>query len=336
MAKKDIIVIGGSAGSGAPLRQLFGDLPRDLSASLFVATHVPAHSAGHLSEILGRAGPIPVSEAIDGQPVEPGHAYIAAPDRHMLLIEGAIRLGDGPRENLARPAVDPLFRSAAFTYGPRAVGVVLSGMLNDGAAGLSAIRACGGTAIVQHPIEAEADQMPLSALEAVNADHIVPSAGLGALLVGLADDDAQGGSPRPDDLALEIEIAMGERLGAHRLGLIATPSALSCPDCSGVLSEMDKRQPLRYRCQIGHAYTAEVLTSHTDDVEEAVRLALRMMEERVTLVTRMAEDARHTGRSAVADLYESRADEYARYAGTLREAALLSLRMGRAKREQEL
>jgi two-component system chemotaxis response regulator CheB len=336
MAKKDIIVIGGSAGSGAVLRRLFADLPAELPASLFVATHVPAHSPGYLAEALERIGPFPIAEALDGQPIEPGRAYVAAPDRHLLLVDGTVRLGEGPRENMVRPAIDPLFRSAALSYGPRAVGVVLSGMLNDGAAGLSAIKSCGGTAVVQHPLDAEADQMPLAALEAVVPDHVVGVEGLARLLTGIVATDAKAWDCPSESLALEVEIAMGKRLGAHNLTRIAQPSAISCPDCHGVLSEMRDQRPLRYRCQIGHAYTAEALASHTDEVDEAVRIAMRVMEERVTLVTRMAEEARQTGRTAVAELYEARALEYARYAGTLRDAAILSLRMGRPRREQDI
>ncbi|MBV9931796.1 MAG: chemotaxis protein CheB [Alphaproteobacteria bacterium] len=336
MAKKDIIVIGGSAGSSGVLRRLFTDLPADLPASLFVSTHMPAHSSGYLADALDRVAAFPVAEAVDGQPVERGRAYVAAPDRHLMVLNGVVRLADGPRENMARPAVDPLFRSAALTYGPRAVGVILSGMLNDGASGLAAIKACGGTAVVQHPLDAEADQMPTFAMEAVIPDHVAAADGLAPLLTEIAATDAGAGEPATDDLILEVEIAMGARLGAHRLASVSQPSALSCPDCHGVLSEMNEARPLRYRCQIGHAYTAEALASHTEEIDAAVRIAMRMMEERVTLVTRMAEDARRSGRSAVAELYESRAEEYSRYAATLREAAVLSLRMGRSRREQEI
>jgi len=328
MAKKDIIVIGGSAGSSAVLRRIMRDLPGDLPASLFVATHMPTHAPAHLVDILANAGPLPVSRALDGQPVEQGHVYVAAPDRHMLLVEGTIRLGDGPRENMARPAIDPLFRSAALFYGPRAVGAVLTGMLNDGASGLAAIKACGGTAVVQHPLDAEVDQMPRAALETVLADEVAPAAELGALLARLAGTDAGEGFPPPPGLALEVEIAAGARLGAAALRKIADPSALSCPECQGVLSEMRDERPLRYRCQIGHAQTAEVLAARTEEVDEAMRIALRVMEERVTLVTRMAQDARATGRKAVAELYEARAEEYGRYAEILRTAAIRAMRVG--------
>lgn len=336
MANRDIIAIGGSAGSGAVLRQVVRDLPRDLPASIFIATHVPSHSRGYLAETLGTSESLPVAEAIDGQPIERGRVYVAMPDRHLLLIDGTIRLGDGPRENMVRPAIDPLFRSAALSYGSRAVGVVLTGSLNDGASGLHAIKSVGGTAVVQHPLDAEVDQMPLAALESVEADHVAPAADLSEVLACLARSEA-GPDHRPSEaLEMEVEIAAGRRLGSDHLRQIADPSPLSCPDCQGVLSEVRGERPLRYRCQIGHSYTAEILASRIDQVDEAMRIAMRVMEERVTLVERMAKDARQTGRLAVAELYESRAEEYRRYARTLREAATLSRRMGRAERDQEL
>lgn len=336
MAKKDIIVIGGSAGSQAPLRQIMSDLPTDTTASIFVATHVPMTSPGYLPDVLASACGLPVSAAVDGQPVEPGRVYTAVPNKHLLLVDGVMHLGNGPRENMTRPAIDPLFRSAALSYGPRAVGVVLSGLLNDGASGLCAIKACGGTAVVQHPLDAHADQMPLAALEATEVDNVASASELGRLLAAIATDDAGELVPCPTSLALEVEIAAGARPGSAGLREIADPSALSCPDCNGVLSEVRGEQPLRFRCQIGHAYTAEVLAGRGQEVGEAMRVALRIMEERLTLVTRMAQDARSTGRAAVAELYESRAEEYLRYVTVLRDAAIASLRDSRAESSDDV
>lgn len=326
MAKKDIVVIGGSAGSHSPIRQIITDLPADLPVSVFIANHVPTHSAGYLSEVLEISSKLRIMRAVDGQPIERGCVYVAVPDHHLLVVDGTIRLGNGPRENMSRPAIDPLFRSAALSYGPRVVGVVLSGMLNDGASGLWAVKACGGTALVQYPLDALSDEMPLKALEAVQADCVAPAAELGGLIARLSSEDADEEHPCPQNLLLEVDIAAGARLGAARLREIADPSALSCPACAGVLSEMTGEHPLRYRCQIGHAYTAEILESRAKHVDEALRIALRVMEERVTLVTRMSEDARRGGRNAVADLYESRAAEYTGYAQVLREAAVTSMR----------
>ena len=334
MATKDLIAIGGSAGSTAVLKQILADLPADLPASVVVTTHISTRS--YLAEALAAAGPLPVSEAVDGQPIERSHVYVAAPDRHLLLANGTIQLGEGPRENMARPAIDPMFRSAALTYGPRAVGVVVSGMLNDGASGLAAIASCGGTALVQHPLDAQSPEMPQAALEAVEGATAAPAAELASLLVKAAGEEAGPQGEPSDALRLEVDIAAGARLGAERLKTIADPSPLSCPDCQGVLSEVRGQRPLRFRCQIGHAQTAEVLAQRNEDVDEAIRIAMRMMEERVTLVTRMAQDARQTGRSAVAELYESRAEEYRRYASALREAALLTVRIGNARRTQDI
>ena len=336
MAKRDIIAIGGSAGSGAVLKRIVSELPADFPASVFVSTHVPTNSSSYLADALASSSALPVAQALDGQPVEPARIYVAAPDRHLLLIDGTIRLGEGPRENLARPSIDPLFRSAALSYGSRAVGVVLTGMLNDGAAGLHAIKSMGGTAVVQHPIDAEADQMPLAALEATEVDHVASAGDLARVITEVASSNAGPALHPPESLLLEVEIAAGGRVGSDTLRQLADPSALSCPDCHGVLSEVRDQRPLRYRCQIGHAYTAELLASHIEEVDEAVRVAMRVMEERVTLVERMAKDARDTGRSAVAELYEARGQEYRRYATTLREAAVLSVRMGRAPREQQI
>ena len=326
MANKDIIVIGGSTGSGSVLKRLMSDLPADMQASLFVATHVPTHSPGYLAESLAGCGPLPVSTAIDGQPIQKGHVYVAVPDCHLLVVDGTVRLGDGPRENMTRPAIDPLFRSAALSYGPRTVGVLVSGLLNDGASGLAAIKSCGGTAVVQHPIDAEADQMPLAALETVEVDEVAAARDLAELLVRISRSTAGEAHCPTAALQLEVAIAGGSRLGSDELQRIADPSALTCPNCQGVLSEVRDEHPLRYRCQIGHAMTAEVLAERNDQVNEAMRIALRVMEEKVTLVTRMARDARATGRDAVADLYESRSREYSGYAETLRAAAIRTMR----------
>ncbi len=216
MAKKDIIVIGGSAGCHSPLRQILSDLPPDLPASVFIATHVPTHTPGYLSEVLEMTSSLPVTRAVDGQAIERGCVYVAVPDHHLLVIDGTVRLGNGPRENLTRPAIDPLFRSAALSYGPRVVGLILSGMLNDGASGLKAIKACGGTAVVQHPLDADADQMPLSALEVVEPDRIAAASDIGQLLVEIVSEDAGRTPQGPEDLALEVEIAGRGEVGRRK------------------------------------------------------------------------------------------------------------------------
>jgi two-component system, chemotaxis family, protein-glutamate methylesterase/glutaminase len=334
VALKDIVVIGGSTGSQSVLEQIMADLPADTQASIFITTHMHWRSSGYLADILARAGPLPVSAAVDGKPILRGHVYVAVPDQHLLVVDGVIRLGGGPRENMTRPAIDPLFRSAALSYGSRVIGVILTGLLNDGASGLFAVKACGGTAVVQNPLDARADEMPRAALEVVDVDEVAPASQLGSVLGKLIECEAGEAISCPDAVKLEVEIAAGARLGAEKLLEIADPSAISCPDCHGVLSEMRDQQPLRYRCQIGHALTAEVVAARAEEVDQAMRIALRVMEERVTLVTRMAEDARRTGRTTVAELYDSRAEEYARYATVLREAAIAGLRAERVGRPE--
>lgn len=323
MPNRDIIVIGGSSGATAPLKSILGSLRPDLKAAVFVVLHIPRRSVGMLATVAKAAGPLPVHEATDGMAVEPGHVYIGAPDHHLLLAESGIRLGRGPRENLARPAIDPLFRSAAVTYGPRVIGVVLSGLLNDGAAGLNAIKRCGGFTVVQSPDDAIADEMPRRALECTNVDLCVPSVSLGDVLSELASETAGPRLPVAPALRLEVEIAAGDRITTPLLEQIARPVALTCPACDGVLSEIQGEKPLRFRCQVGHAYTAEIVASEQEGrVDEAMRVALRIIEERAELVTRMAAEGRESGRPSVAAMYADRAAEYRQYADRIREVVL--------------
>jgi two-component system chemotaxis response regulator CheB len=327
MVLKDIVTIGGSLGSSEVIKRVLRELPADFPAAVLVATHMPRSSSGYLAEALASHSALPVGQAVDGQPIERGCVYVAAPDRHLLVTGGAILLGTGPRENMARPAIDALFRSAALSFGPRVIGLVLSGLLNDGASGLHAIKARGGTTLVQHPLDAKAGDMPTAALEVVEADHVGRIDQLAGLLRAVAGTKAGPAIPPTPDLELEVSIAVGHRLGSDQLRKLAEPVALSCPHCQGVLSEVRGGKPLRFRCQIGHAFTAKsVIASGDSGVGEALRLAMRMMEERVELVSRMARDAREAGRSAVAELYEARATEYTGYAATLRRAATLDLR----------
>lgn len=327
MDNRDIIVIGGSAGATTPLKSILGGLPRGLPAAVFVVLHIPARSIGILATVTQAASHMTVLPAEDGMEIRPGHIYLGVPDRHLLLADGRILLGRGPRENMARPAIDPLFRSAAVTYGPRVVGVLLSGLLNDGASGLSAIKRCGGMALVQDPADAIADEMPLAGLRAVSADLIAPGARIGDVLADIVREVAGPRVPIPPEIRLEVDIAAGERIDSAVIGRIADPAPLICPDCGGVMSQLREPGPLRFRCQVGHAKTAEVLAYEQESaVDEALRVALRIIEERAELVSRMAEDARGAGRRAVAEMYGDRAEEYRRYGDTIRRAVLRSMR----------
>lgn len=325
MQNRDIIVIGGSAGATAPLKQILAQLPADLPAAVFVVLHISAQGAGLLTTIASAAGKLPVRQAENGMVIENGTVYLAAPDRHLLLFANHMMLGRGPRENMSRPAIDPLFRSAALHYGPRVIGVVLSGLLSDGADGLHAIKRCGGIALVQDPADAIANEMPLRALQAANADLCVPGARLGDVLSDLSREKPGSVLPVPADVRLEVEIAAGERIDTPRLSSIAQPVALTCPSCGGVLSAMQGGNPLRFRCQVGHGFTGDTLAKQQEGrVDEALRVALRIINERAELVHRMAEEARLCGRRAVADMYELRAAEYREYADNIRRVVLKS------------
>jgi two-component system chemotaxis response regulator CheB len=322
MAQRDIIVIGSSAGGASVLMELVRRLPADLQAAMFIVTHLPAGRPSELAALLDERSPLPIGEAVDGQPIETSRGYVAPPGRHLLLMDRVVRLGRGPHENMARPAVDPLFRSAALAFGSRVIGVILSGFLDDGASGICAVKQRGGLAVVQHPLDAEAPEMPRAALEAVDADHVVNARELPELLVGLAGQPAPESPPPDPGLAFEVRVAAGAGPPPEELAGFAAPSRLTCPHCHGVLSQVETAGPLRFRCQTGHAFSAEAaLAAQQRDVDEAVLVALRVMEERCALVSSMAKEARESGRNAVAELYETRAEEYGRYAATLREAA---------------
>jgi two-component system chemotaxis response regulator CheB len=327
LTKRDIIVIGGSAGAPAALHELVGGLSPDLQASIFIVTHVPIHGTMMLAGLLSARTSLPVTYAVDGDPILPGRILIAPPDRHLLLTRDGVRLGTGPRENLSRPAIDPLFRSAAAAFGARVIGVVLTGMLNDGASGLLAIQQCGGATVVQDPIEARSPEMPRAALRAVEADHVVGLAEMAPLLESLAREEAPLGRAASEDLRLEVEIAQGAPSGSERLMTLAQPSTFSCPECHGVLSEMKADGPLRYRCQIGHALTAEALDECQDKaLEAALGMALRIIEERVALVRRLEEDAVAQGNSASAELHGARVREYAEQAAVVRRAMVATMK----------
>lgn len=326
MPNRDIIVIGGSSGGTAPLKDILARLPLDMPAAVFVVLHIPARGIGILSTVASAAGRLPVKLAMQGLPIEHGTVYLAAPDHHLLIAEGHLVLGRGPRENMVRPAIDTLFRSAAMAYGPRVIGVVLSGLLSDGAVGLQAIKRCGGLAVVQEPTDALADEMPRRALEVNSVDFCLPGALIGDVLAELAGEEAGQMGPVPPDIQLEVRIAAGERIDSEALATIARPAALTCPSCGGVLSAVKPQHSLRFRCQVGHAFTADVLAEEQDSrIDEAMCVALRIVDERLQLVSRMAESARASGRTAVAEMYEARAEEYRKYSEVIRQAVLRSL-----------
>jgi two-component system chemotaxis response regulator CheB len=325
MARRDIVVVGGSAGGVEALRRIVAALPGALPAAVFVVVHVSPHGESHLPEILARAGPLPASHPVDGEPVEPGRIYVAPPDMHLILREGRMRLRRGPRENRHRPAIDPLFRSAAEAFGPRVVGVVLSGALDDGTAGLIAVKIAGGVTVVQDPAEAFAADMPRNAMKYLAVDHVLPAREIGALVTRLVREDAGRAAP-----AVSEESVQERRLSEFDMAQIESddrpgkPSGFSCPDCGGVLWELDPESDLlRFRCRVGHAYAQDNLTAaQADEVERALWTALRALEERAAMARRVATQARERDFPALAGPHEERALEAEAHAAKLREVLL--------------
>jgi two-component system chemotaxis response regulator CheB len=259
-----VVVIGASLSGIDALCRTVRNLPADFSAPIFVVQHVASHSPGMLPQILSAAGPLPACHPAHLQPIEAGHIYVAPPDRHMLIKDGVVHLSHGPKENLARPAIDPLFRSAALAYGEGAIGVILTGQLNDGTAGLLAIKDRGGTAVVQEPGEATARSMPLSALRHVAVDHHCSVDDLGGLLTTLVADPPERETSAVEPL-LVIESRIAEGLFTvedwWRLEQLSAPSGLNCPDCRSALYRLNDRRILRFRCRSGHAFSGESLLS---------------------------------------------------------------------------
>jgi two-component system, chemotaxis family, protein-glutamate methylesterase/glutaminase len=209
MPRHDMIVIGASAGGVEALITVVGALPAGLPAAIFLAMHIPAQSPGLLPDILNRCGRLHAVHPVDGQAIQYRHIYVAPPDHHLLVEEGIVRVVRGPKENRHRPAIDPLFRSAVRTYGARVVGVILTGSMDDGTAGLMAIKRRGGKAIVQDPQDALFSSMPQSAIAHVEVDHVVPLSGVGPLLAKLAHEEAaeQGSFPISEDMEMETKFA---------------------------------------------------------------------------------------------------------------------------------
>lgn len=321
MVRRDIIVIGASAGGIETLKGLVAKLPADLPAALFVVVHMTPEAPGVLGQILERSGQLPSAQAKDGEPIHQGRIYTARPDHHLLIQDSRVRVVRGPKENRSRPAIDPLFRSAAATYGPRVIGVVLTGLLNDGTVGLQAIKRCGGVTVVQDPADALFASMPQSALENVGVDYCLPVGDIPALLTRLVSEPVaieQWGVP--DKIQTEAKFAEGEMSDIEIQANLGKPSVFSCPECGGTLWELNDESLLRFRCRTGHAFTAQVLAAEQADVlEEALWIALRTLQEQASLSRHLAEDMRVRAFSRIAAQYEDRAQEAEQHAETIRQ-----------------
>ncbi|MFL5606384.1 MAG: chemotaxis protein CheB [Gemmatimonadaceae bacterium] len=316
-----IIVIGGSAGAIDALLRLAAALPV-IHARVFLAVHVPATSVSALPAILTRAGQMPARHPRDGDATEPGVIYVAPPDYHLLVKRGTVRIVRGPRENGHRPAIDPLFRSAAASYGSRVVAVVLSGNLDDGAAGARAVELAGGSVLVQHPDDAPYPSMPRNALASAPSATPVPMLDMPAQLARLLgaplpEDTMPSGDsrqqPSPDPVELDA-IASEEYTKQGR------PTGLTCPECHGGIFELDAAGMPHYRCRVGHAFTGDTLyVEQRVSLETALWTALRALEESAELATRLVRRASQRGQTGMADTFRRNADVYLDRAKVIRE-----------------
>ncbi len=310
--RRDIVAVGASAGGVEALAELAALLPARLPAAVLVVLHMPAYGHSVLPDILSRRGSLPAVHAVDGQKIEAGRIYVAPPDHHLLVRDGQVRLTRGPAENNHRPAIDALFRSAARAYGTRVVGVVLTGTLDDGTAGLQSIKSRGGLALVQDPAEAPFTGMPLSAIENVAVDAVETLAGLARTITRLSGEQAPAaqkeGSVTPD---LEEDVAVAEMdLGRLDNRTEGSPSAFSCPDCHGVLWEISEGDLVRYRCRVGHAYSPQsLLASQSENLEEALWAALRALEESASMAERLQARASERGHVLSAQQFGSQASD---------------------------
>jgi two-component system chemotaxis response regulator CheB len=316
-----IVVIGASAGGVEALTTIVRDLPETLAAPVCVVLHVPPDTPSLLPTILSRRASLDVVAATDGAKLKARTIYVAPPDRHLVVEDGFIRLARGPRENRHRPAIDVTFRSAALAYGAGVIGVVLTGSLDDGTAGLQAIKQRGGIAIVQDPEDAIYPSMPRSAIEHVEPDTIAPLSGIADAIVAAVSDKAPADRKSPHD----AELGMEKRIAAMDSDAMAaderpgTPSAYSCPDCGGVLWEISHEGYARYRCRVGHALSPEwLLGAQNDKVEEALWTALKTLDERSRLSRRLSIAERERGHDWMAHRFEEQEADARKRADVIR------------------
>jgi two-component system chemotaxis response regulator CheB len=320
MASRDIITIGASAGGVEALSRIASGLPASLPAAVFVVLHMSPDLPSYLPQILSAAGPLPAGEAYDGEEIHTGRIYVAPRDHHLLVEHGRTTVAHGPKENRSRPSIDALFRSAAYSYGSRVIGVQLTGMLDDGVAGLWAINRAGGATVVQSPGDAEYPAMPQNAVAEVEVDYVVPLPQIALLLQRLV---SQAGAEEPqmqrserDRLELEVQIA-GDKHGANeRLFKLGRPTRYACPECHGALADIGEGGIPRYRCHTGHAFTADsLLHAYEQQSESMVFEAIRAFNEHGLLLEELGQRLSAGGRKDLGEqlLSESvRAKERAR------------------------
>ena len=303
-----IIVVGASAGGKQALMQLTAQFPKDFPAAIFIVNHMGADTTGDsLVAALNQSGGLTCEHAYNEQPFQNGHIYLAPSDQHILLVEGKILVTKGARENRYRPAIDPLFRSAAVAYGNRVIGIILTGYLDDGTSGMMAIKRCGGVCIVQDPLDAAYPDMPQSVIANVGADYCLPIAEMGMLLSDLVRRKLPNRKQPPKGIVTEAEIAQRVLSDLPSVEALGEQVPFNCPDCGGVLWQITEGDDfLRYRCHTGHAFTSAVLLAQqTAKIEETLWVALRMFEERQNLITTMGQSQGKSSASVLQRVQDS-------------------------------
>lgn len=324
---RNIIVIGASAGGFDAMKRLVADLPSDLNAAVFIVWHMSPDVRGILPDVLNRQRSLHASNAIDKEEIKTSRIYVAPPDRHLVVEKGRVRVTQGPKENRFRPAVDPLFRSAAYAYGSRVIGVVLSGALDDGTAGLWAIKEHGGLAVVQDPEDAEVPSMPQSAIREVAVDYKVPVAEMGSLLTRLCTAPEKNttimNTEEKELVKTEIEIALQDVEVKEGVMLFGKLAPYSCPECHGVLTELMENNRTRYRCHTGHAYSTDsLLATITERIEENLWNAVRSIKESMILLNHMGGHLAESNQPQQAAMYFNKAKEAESRESLVRKAIL--------------
>lgn len=283
---RSVIVIGGSAGALDPLLEIARALPPDLAAAVLVVLHLPGDYPSLLPELLNRAGPLAAAHAVDGEQIRMRRIYVAPPNRHLLVRLGRLRLSAGPRENRHRPAVDPLFRSAASTYGPRTAAVILSGLMDDGSLGLAAVAEGGGATIVQDPATALCSEMPANALRAAPRSQVLTAAQIGPALAQMA-----GTAALEQEESLHHPGAGSPATTSESEWKGESSSGFSCPQCSGVLAHVAENGHGMYKCRVGHLFSPSTLADeYAQATENNLWQTLRAMREQADLIERRRHD----------------------------------------------
>lgn len=322
LTRRDVVVVGASAGGVEALRAMAASLPPDLPVTVLVVLHLPSYGHSVLPDILARSGSLPARHVTGPTPFVPGEILVAPPDRHLVVSDDGVDVTAGPRENGHRPAVDVLFRSAARVLGPRVVGVELSGVLDDGAAGMWSIRGRGGLVVVQAPGDCLYPDMPRSVMAQMEPDHVAKASELGSLLDRVCREEFSPGvvAPPSDLLVAETALAHMEEFVMNAVDRPGTPAGFSCPDCGGTLFELHDGAVTRYRCRVGHAWTSKgLLGEQSQQLDTALWIALRALEEKAALASQLAERAAESGSRLTADRFGEQAREAHESANRVRE-----------------